>query len=356
MVAPSGLGRRHGTVTLGAFVTVSSSCKETKSMSELHVIAGGAGFIGVNLTRRLLDAGAQVLILDNLSRGRAQYLDDLNAGDRLKLRVCDLSQRSQVLAAFEFAESLTKVTEIWHFAANSDIPAGVADPDIDLRNTFLTTFELLRAMRVHNVGVMHFASSSAVYGDLGDTILVENVGPLQPISNYGAMKLASEAQATAAAESGLQRVNLFRFPNVVGVPATHGVIMDFAQKLRVDPSRLEVLGDGTQQKAYLHVSDLVDAMLAVRARPTSGGRNVELVNIGPTDTGVQVRWIAQEVVARMSPGAKIIFGKGNKGWVGDVPKFNYSTDRLQSFGWAPKMNSEAALRRAIDEIAQQHGF
>jgi UDP-glucose 4-epimerase len=325
-------------------------------MTKIQIVAGGAGFIGVNLLRRLLEEDVRVVVLDNLSRGRREYLGGLAASDRLIFRACDLSRRDEVRAAFAAAATLGTVEDVWHLAANSDIPAGVADPDIDLRDTFLTTFEILRVMREFDIGAFHFASSSAIYGDLGDAVLTEDVGPLLPISNYGAMKLASEAQATAAAEAGLKRVNVFRFPNVVGVPATHGVIMDFVRKLQSDLEQLDVLGDGSQQKAYLHVSDLVDAMLVVRSRPLAGDRRVEVVNIGPVDEGVKVRWIAEQVVARISPGARIVFGAGNKGWVGDVPKFRYSTERMRSFGWSPRMDSAAAIRRAVNEIAIQHGF
>lgn len=243
---------------------------------------------------------------------------------------------------------------MWHLAANSDIPAGVENPDVDLKDTFLTTFELLRSMRQYDVKTFHFASSSAIYGDLGTVKLYEGIGPLLPISNYGAMKLASEAQISAAAECFLERVNIFRFPNVVGTPATHGVILDFINKLASDSHELHVLGDGTQQKAYLHVSDLVDAMFAISSRKIDV--KIDVVNIGPVDDGVTVRWIAEQVVARISPDAKIMYGKGNKGWVGDVPRFNYSTDRLQSYGWSPKLNSSEAVLRAIDEIAIQQGY
>jgi UDP-glucose 4-epimerase len=194
-----------------------------------------------------------------------------------------------------------------------------------------------------------------VYGDHGDTELHEGIGPLLPISNYGAMKLASEAQASAAAESFLERVHLFRFPNVVGVPATHGVLLDFVRKLQRTPSTLDVLGDGTQQKAYLHVSDLVGAMLHVRALAPQTAKVVP-INIGPVDAGVQVRWIAEQVVARVAPSAAIRYGTGNKGWVGDVPRFRYSTRALADMGWVPTLDSAHAVARAIDEIAHQEGI
>lgn len=316
-------------------------------------VAGGAGFIAATLVERLLGEGRTVVAVDNFSRGCRENLGASLESPRLHLIEADLSQATACRGAFAQAAGLGPLDEVWHLAANSDIPAGVKDPGVDLKDTFLTTFELLGAMHAHGVGRLHFASSSAVYGDLGDTVLTENTGPLLPISNYGAMKLASEAQASAAAESHLRRVNIFRFPNVVGVPATHGVVLDFVRKLQHDPQRLDVLGDGTQQKAYLHVSDLVDAMLHVRAMDSA--RRVEVVNIGPVDEGVTVRWIAQQVVARVSPGAHIAFGTGNKGWVGDVPRFNYSTARLQAWGWTPRLGSAAALQRAIDEVARQLG-
>jgi UDP-glucose 4-epimerase len=168
------------------------------------------------------------------------------------------------------------------------------------------------------------------------------------------MKLASEALISAAAESHLKRTCLFRFPNVVGVPATHGVILDFVRKLKSTDSSLKVLGNGTQRKAYLHVSDLISAMLFVRSRVDTP--KTLPINVGPVDQGVYVHWIAEQVVKRVAPAASIQFGTGNRGWVGDVPKFHYSTAKIQALGWKPLLGSEAALIRAIDEIARQEGF
>lgn len=240
-------------------------------------------------------------------------------------------------------------------AANSDIPAGVENADVDLKDTFMTTAEILRCMKVSNIGKLFFASSSAIYGDLGDQPLHEEIGPLLPISNYGAMKLASEALISAAVESYLERACLFRFPNVVGIPATHGVILDFVRKLKKSCCHsLEVLGNGSQRKAYLHVSDLVSAMLLVRSQ--TDAPKIAPINIGPVDTGVYVHWIAEQVICRVAPNANIKFGTGNRGWVGDVPKFHYSTAKIQKLGWRPKLGSEEAVLRAIDEIARQEGF
>ena len=321
---------------------------------KISIIAGGAGFIGANLCKLLLAEGRTVVVIDNLLRGSRDYLNEGAAASRLIFIEADLSKRSPTEDAFAKATSFGKVDEVWHLAANSDIPAGVADADVDLKDTFLTTAEILRCMKTHKIGALYFASSSAIYGDLGDQPLHENIGPLLPISNYGAMKLASEALISAATESYLECACLFRFPNVVGVPATHGVILDFVRKLKVGNNNLEVLGNGTQRKAYLHVSDLVAAMLMVRSHPDTA--KVLPINIGPVDEGVYVRWIAEQVVKRVAPTATIRFGSSNRGWVGDVPKFHYSTAKIQALGWKPELGSERAVLRAIDEIARQEGF
>jgi UDP-glucose 4-epimerase len=322
-------------------------------MARISIVAGGAGFIGANLVRHLLPQRDAIVVIDNFARGSRAWLEPLVDGRKVQVIKADLADRAAVNVAFDAAAAVGPIDEVWHLAANSDIPAGVSDPDVDFKDTFCTTFELLLAMRRFQVPVLHFASTSAIYGDLGDAVLHESIGPLLPISNYGAMKLASEAQASAAAESFLQRANIFRFPNVVGVPATHGVILDFVNKLKADPSQLSVLGNGTQQKAYLHVSDLIAAMMAIVERPSA--TKVEVVNIGPVDEGVTVRWIAEQLVARVAPRARIVYGSGNKGWVGDVPRFNYSIDRLRSYGWSPTLGSAEAILRAINEIAVQQG-
>ena len=320
-------------------------------MNKFALVAGGAGFVGVNLCSRLLDDGYKVAVIDNFCRGSLTYLEQIRFANQIIVIEADLTKRDACEDAFREISKIGDLTEVWHLAANSDIPAGVADSDVDLKDTFLTTHELLRCMRSYNVPSLYFASSSAIYGDHGSNQLHESIGPVLPISNYGAMKLASEGLISAAVESYLQRACLFRFPNVVGTPATHGVILDFIRKLKDNGSELQVLGDGSQQKAYLHVSDLIDAMLYVSRQPNLS--KLYPINIGPIDEGVFVRWIAEKVVARVSPSASMVFGEGSKGWVGDVPKFHYSVRRLLDLGWAPSMDSAAAVIRAINEIALQ---
>ncbi|MDR1398158.1 MAG: SDR family NAD(P)-dependent oxidoreductase [Desulfarculales bacterium] len=315
------------------------------------IITGGAGFIGSKLARCFLEQGHHVLALDNLCRGQREYIETLPYQERLTFVQADASDAAALLEVCAQYHARHPVSALWHLAANSDIPAGIAEAAVDLRDTFMTTYAVLEAMKKLGIKKLAFASSSAVYGDHGpDVILREDMGPLLPISNYGAMKLASEALISAAAESFLAKAWIFRFPNVVGVPATHGVILDFIRKLKENPDRLEVLGNGTQQKAYLHVDELVEAMLFIAGRDNG---KCSLYNIGPDDSGCRVADIASAVVKRVSPEAQILLGREGRGWVGDVPKFRYCVDKAASLGWKPRLSSLMAVSRAVEEIAKQ---
>lgn len=313
-------------------------------------IAGIAGFIGSNLAQTFITRGHRVLGFDNLRLGRRENLASLVDNPLFHFTQVDLTDFQAYRNALQRVHANNPITEVWHMAANSDIPSGVSDACVDMRDTFMTTFNTLELMKELGIKILAFASSSAIYGDLKGALLKEDIGPLFPISNYGAMKLASEAAISAAVESHIERAYIFRFPNVIGTPATHGVILDFVRKLKKTPDNLVVLGDGTQQKAYLHVDDLIEAMLFIRERSVDC---INYFNIAGSDEGVTVRFIAEQVVAAVAPGASIRYGQGNKGWVGDVPKFSYSTDKLRGLGWQPRMNSRDALLRAIKQIVTQ---
>jgi UDP-glucose 4-epimerase len=320
-------------------------------MSQKCLVTGAAGFIGSHLVDRLLERGCTVLGVDNMKLGRRVNLAQALENKRFKFVELDVNDLPTFLRAVR-QQSHDKPFDItWHLAANSDIRAGVADADVDMRDTFMTTYSTLKLMRELKIPQLAFASTSAIYG-MQPVQLVEDLGPLFPISNYGAMKLASEACISAAVEAYLQRAWIFRFPNVVGSRSTHGVIYDFVQKLKGTPTELEVLGDGTQEKPYFHVTDLLEAMLFIVDRGTD---KLNFFNIGTAGTATTVQYIAEAVVKRMSPAAKIRYTGGNKGWVGDVPKFNYSIEKLQKLGWSPRLISTAAVDRAVEEIVAEAG-
>ncbi len=310
------------------------------------IVTGAAGCIGSHLVDRLLKQQFRVTGIDSFVRGNRRNLANALCAPAFHLIEANLDDWAEARQAFQTACEREPVSATWHMAANSDIGAGIADPGIDLRDTFLTTYQTLAMMREFEIPTIAFASSSAVYGPHEEAIH-ERLGPLFPISNYGAMKLASEGLISAALESFLDRAYIFRFPNVIGSRATHGVIYDLLRKLRTSPSELEVLGDGSQQKPYLHVGELLDAMFFITK---NAQERLACFNIAGEEAGATVRFIADTVVEVASPGAAVRYTGGEKGWVGDVPKYRYSTGKLTSLGWTPSLSSEEAIQRATREI------
>jgi len=313
------------------------------------LITGAAGFIASHLADVLLARGLTVVGIDSLKLGKRANIATALAHPRFKFYQADLNDAAATGAILAAESKLAPFDAVWHLAANSDIRAGVADPDVDLRDTFLTTHNVLKQMREHKIPRLAFASTSAIYG-VHDRALTEDIGPLFPISNYGAMKLASEATISAATESFLERAWIFRFPNVVGSRATHGAIYDFCHKLKLNPAELEVLGDGTQQKPYFHVADLIEAMLFIT---DNGPDKLNCYNIGTSDSVTTVRYLAETTVRHAAPAATIRYTGGNRGWVGDVPKVNYSVEKLKRLGWAPRLTSNQAVDRAVAEIVAE---
>jgi UDP-glucose 4-epimerase len=201
-------------------------------------------------------------------------------------------------------------------------------------------------MRVNGVKEILYPSGSGIYGDLGITPTPENFGPLLPISMYGASKLACEGMISAFCHMFGMRAWIFRFANVVGKRQTHGVGYDFIRKLKSDPSRLEILGDGAQSKSYIHVSDVIGAMLIAYENSTD---RVNIYNVAADDY-IDVAAIAGIVIEEMGlEGVKLKYTGGDRGWKGDVPKVRFVLDKIHRLGWSACYNSEEAMRRSIRE-------
>lgn len=303
----------------------------------MHIlVTGGAGFIGCHVCERLIDRGHTLVVADDLSLGRRELIAHLEGND---LRFVEMDVTAQARLDQLFCDE--RFDAVFHLAANSDIGRSFAEPATDYVATLGTTYAVLEAMRKHAVNQIVFASTSAIYGEAPGQ-LGEDFGPLKPISHYGAAKLASEAFLSSYGENYGIRSWIVRFPNVVGDRSTHGAIYDFVRKLRATPDRLEVLGDGNQEKPYLHVDDLVEAILTAWD-VMEGPFNV--VNVAGT-TRATVRRMAEIVVEESGLDARIEYMGGDRGWKGDVPKVAYDTSLIQSLGWTPKLDSEGAVRAA----------
>jgi len=219
------------------------------------LVTGGAGFIGSHLVDALVSRGAEVTILDNLSSGKIDNISHHQGNPNVKFIKGDLLNPQDIEPAVKDCEI------IFHLAANPDVRAGSSDLQNHFNQNVMATYNLLEVLRKKsNVEVLAFTSSSTVYGE-ALTPTPEDYGELKPISVYGATKLACEALISAYAHSYGFRAVIYRLANIVGSRSTHGVIFDFIKKLSENPSQLEILGDGTQKKSYLHVSDCIDAML-----------------------------------------------------------------------------------------------
>ena len=305
------------------------------------LVTGGAGFIGSHLCEALIEQGHGVVAIDNLLLGRREHLAHLLphpdfAFDRQDLLDVDALRQMFQREAFE---------AVFHLAANSDIQTSGEDPSRDLQLTFMTTYHVLLCMREYGVKPLVFSSSSAIYGEL-PTPLREDTGPLFPISHYGAAKLASEAFiASWCAQYGFQAW-IFRFPNVVGERATHGVLVDLLDKLARNPHELEVLGDGTQQKPYLYVTDVVQAMLFTWQRAREP---LNCFNIG-VEGGTKVSTIVEMILRELRVQPKIVYTGGRGGWPGDVPIVHYDTTKLRKLGWMAHYTSDEAVELAVKKL------
>ena len=302
------------------------------------LVTGGAGFIGSHLCDVLIADGHNVTVVDNLVLGKVENIEHLINNPNFRFLREDLNNGHAMDMIFMDGE----FDMVYHLAANSDIQKGGKDPMVDYQLTFNTTFNVLQMMKKYEVKKFFFASTSAIYGETYD-VLNEDYGPLKPVSNYGAGKLASEAFISAFASTYHIQTWITRFPNVVGERFTHGVIYDFIHKLQNNPNELEVLGNGEQCKPYVYVKDLVAGIQFV-INNSNEPYNVYMLG---SDTRTKVKEIAAMVIEEMGLNASIRYTGGDRGWVGDVPEFRYDLTKVNNLGWKASYGSNGAVRKAI---------
>jgi UDP-glucose 4-epimerase len=312
-----------------------------------YFLAGGAGFIGSHFTDRLLadPATEAVTLYDNFSSGREWHYAHHSGDSRLRVVRGDVKDLPALRDAMRGTDGRGHDVVI-HLASNPDIARAATEPDIDFREGTFLTQQVVEAMRVTGTPRLLYASGSGVYGDLGEIEADENYAPMLPVSTYGASKLAGEALiASYCAMFGLT-ARAFRFGNVVGPRQTHGVGFDFVRRLLDDPSRLRILGDGSQSKSYIHVFDVVNAVLAAhRNGPKPFEADFQVYNVATGDyiTVTEIAELAVDV-AGLEPGSvRFEYSGGDRGWKGDVPVVRLNTDRIKILGWTCQRTSRQAL-------------
>jgi UDP-glucose 4-epimerase len=360
------------------------------------LITGGAGFIGSSLVNALMTSrNCTIMVLDNLSRGSLDNISNWLGSPNFEFVQYDMldysNPRNEQESPFQRAVDCSDI--IFHLAANPDVVIGAEDTRIDFQQNVQVTYNLLEAIRKSKVNVVQknanlterkkkqliFASSSTVYGEAIVKPTPENYSPLYPISLYGATKLAGEAIVSGYCHMFDIQCIVARLANIIGPTNTHGVVHDFISKLSSHPDYLDILGNGQQNKSYLHIDDCVSALLLLSEKleedyddtnsldkngkmnsqltyENSNDRPIEVYNnnqsyhkqsrfevfnIGSDDT-ITVMEIAQTVIDRLSlkrDNVRNVFKntfEGGRGWKGDVPDFWLDCSKLKDAGWSPK--------------------
>ncbi|MFB6112979.1 MAG: NAD-dependent epimerase/dehydratase family protein [Halodesulfurarchaeum sp.] len=301
------------------------------------VVTGGAGFVGSHLAEYALDRGATVTVVDDFSNGEREWVPE-----DATLVEGDLTDPSVAESAIGEETDI-----VFHFAAEKDVNAPA--PRDQFEDNTAMTLNVLERMDEVDVDSIAYTSSSTVYGEAPRPTPEDY--PQQPISMYGTSKTAEEGLISTFVHTADMRAWVFRFANIVGPRLKPGaVIVDFIQKLADSPETLEILGDGRQEKSYMHVEGCVDAMGHVVENAT---KPFNVYNLG-TRTTTSVDRIAEIVSEKMGLDPAFEYTGGDRGWPGDVPRMRLSIEKLAGLGWEPDESSDDAVERATDALLEQY--
>ena len=308
------------------------------------LITGGAGFIGSTLADQLSAEGIEVVIYDNLSRGRREFIANACLRPGVEFVQGDVLDEDRV------RRSLQGCDTVFHLAANADVRHGLDHPRRDLEQNTIATSMVLEAMRAVGVHRIAFASTGSIYGEPAVFPTPETCPFPVQTSLYGASKLAGEGLIQAYAHGyGFVGV-IFRFVSILGERYTHGHVFDFCRSLRSDPSHLRVLGDGQQEKSYLYVGDCVSAMSLATER-TLGAGTVAIYNLGTDETIVLEDSIAT-ITDHLGVTPELEYTGGLRGWPGDSPLIHLDCERIRALGWQPTLPIRDAIRRTVDWLRE----
>lgn len=304
------------------------------------IVTGCAGFIGSNLVDRLLSNGRKVIGIDNFSTGQRRFLESAVQHPNFQFFEIDLLELDALKHAFVGGEA------VFHLAANADVRFGTEHPRKDLDQNTIATYNVLEGMRANSIKKIIFSSTGSVYGE-APVVPTPEDGPF-PIqtSLYGASKAAGEGLIAAYCEGfGLQSW-IFRFVSILGERYTHGHVFDFYQKLKVDPMRLPVLGNGRQRKSYLYVQDCIDAILLAMDKATE---KVNIFNLGVDgycEVNDSIGWICEELGVHPT----LEYSGGDRGWIGDNPFIYLDTNKIRSLGWKPKVGIRDGVVKTVEYL------
>ena len=304
------------------------------------LVTGGAGFVGSNLVARLLNDGWQVVVIDNLRTGRIQHVENLIIEKKITFVEGDILDKKSLEKGFE-----TGIDVVFHLAANADVRHGITDVYKDFDQNTRATLSILDSMKQNSVKKIVFASTGSIYGEASIIPTPENHPIPQQTSLYGAAKMSAENFIHAFAEAFEIQGYIFRLVSVLGPHYSHGHIFDFIQQLNKDPKELEILGDGTQTKSYMHIDDCIDGILL----GLDGNQSINTFNLGVDDT-CTVAQSAQWICERLGIQPNLNFGNGNRGWIGDNPHIHLDVSKITGLGWRPKYTLKQAIHSTCDYL------
>ncbi len=304
-------------------------------MAELEgkkvLVTGGAGFIGYHLTKKLSTLTSDLTIYDNLSSGTMANIKDVPKAKFVKGDILDLKTLC----------SLPKQDLIYHLAAQVVVGYSMENPLADFETNAKGTLYVLEKARKDDSKVM-FASSAAVYGNPTIFPTPESYG-FHPFSCYGLSKVIGEQYCQMYREQYGLDIVITRFANVYGLRC-HGVIHDFLEKLVKNPDRLEILGTGKQCRDFVHISDVVAALILLGQKD---GVNGEVYNLGLGKT-TSILELANLILKILNLQKRAKVTTTGVSWQGDVTKIWFDISKAKKeLGWVPKVSLEESIKEVI---------